>query len=1122
VPTLASSRLRILALCGVPSLAHAELPLPTYPDCGEAHQPELCPADLDEEWAFISYIPALSSDTIQGSEVDLGSGMWVDRAWRTSTGRTDVVLAIGDSGVDWSERSLVRKYALNDAELPVPQNSDGIDALAHDANGDGVFNITDYDGDPRVDITAGVDDADDMLDPSDLIYTFSDGTDDDGNGYTDDICGWDFFGRDNDAFHTYTGHDYGTHGNGVARKAAAEGGDEENGSIGVCPNCMVLPVRLGDTFVTDGTRAAEGMVFAADSGAKGMSLAIGALTNPDVALAASRYAYEQGLTLVGAAGDENAYHRNFPAMMADIIYVHSIRHDTNDDDVPASSYLNTWNCNNYGARMDVVAPASACATGAVANITGMVGLIHSAAGDAGVALTSGEVRQIIRATVDDIHKSEADREDTEAYPSREGWETFFGYGRVNAASAVEAVASGDIPPDLRIVSPSWFLPVDNVARPMLKVDAQIAVRSGGFDWTIEMGRGNDPQMWQQVASGSETSAVDGVIADLDLSSEAWQPVGRPDLEEGILERMDRVNVNQLTLRVRVTDDNGRMAEERRSILLDVDPDRLVGFPVSLESSGESSPVLADMDGDGVLEIVISGSDGRVHVLRGDGTELSGWPVEMDAQYDAHPDSAGYASGEVPVPLEGVIAAAAAGDIDGDGEPEVVVASLVGGVYAWNADGSRVAGWPTQMLGREPEEFDADNTYDRGFVGAPALVDIDGDGALEVIALGMDSRAYVWSGDGSDFGAYPVDVCYPTICDVQERRIINSPSVGDLDGDGDLEIVFGTNEAPNDGRLSATHMLDAETGVPETGWPIAVPGLVNEAVLLPLLGEGHPASVSLADMDGDGDLEMMNPVMFGTTGVMDHTGETVTELSYFAEAYGPSNNVDADYAPAFIQFATNPSWGDMDGDGLPDPLLGGTSTVALVALALSKWIDFQQPLGAWSGATGNFLPGFPRQVEDMQFLMAPAVADISGDGHAEAVYGSAGNLMHAWDALGVSPAGWPKDTGHWILGSPAIGDIDGDGYLDVVVSTREGFVFAWSTDGSADQDVQWASQFHDAQNTGNYHTTLPVQAGPPPTAEDVDAAVGDKDAGCCKGDDSDAWLLVFPLGLLGLGRRQRKR
>ena len=71
-----------------------------------------------------------------------------------------------------------------------------------------------------------------MLDPHDLILKCSDGNDDDGNGYVDDISGWDFFMDDNDAYDdTRFGH-----GNGEARDSAAAGNDGR-GDIGVCPDC---------------------------------------------------------------------------------------------------------------------------------------------------------------------------------------------------------------------------------------------------------------------------------------------------------------------------------------------------------------------------------------------------------------------------------------------------------------------------------------------------------------------------------------------------------------------------------------------------------------------------------------------------------------------------------------------------------------------------------------------------------------------------------------------------------------------------------------------------------------------------------------------------------------------
>src|SRR5690242_19431995 len=97
------------------------------------------------------------------------------------------------------------------------------------------------------------------LTPEDLIIEFSNRDDADHNGYVDDIAGWDFVDDKNDP---YDDVQYG-HGTGEARDSNA---DANNGNIlGTCPNCEVLPLRVGESFVADANRFAEAVLYATDS-----------------------------------------------------------------------------------------------------------------------------------------------------------------------------------------------------------------------------------------------------------------------------------------------------------------------------------------------------------------------------------------------------------------------------------------------------------------------------------------------------------------------------------------------------------------------------------------------------------------------------------------------------------------------------------------------------------------------------------------------------------------------------------------------------------------------------------------------------------------------------------------
>src|SRR3712207_3365965 len=132
-----------------------------------------------------------------------------------------------------------------------------------------------------------------MLDPQDVLIAFSDGDDDDGNGFADDMVGWDFLDDDNDP---YDDVNYG-HGSGEARDSAGEADNNAQGDdVGTCPNCMEIHMRVGDSFIADVNDFAQATIYAADNDVLVVQEALGTLNNSRLATQAIDYAYAHGVT----------------------------------------------------------------------------------------------------------------------------------------------------------------------------------------------------------------------------------------------------------------------------------------------------------------------------------------------------------------------------------------------------------------------------------------------------------------------------------------------------------------------------------------------------------------------------------------------------------------------------------------------------------------------------------------------------------------------------------------------------------------------------------------------------------------------------------------------------------
>ena len=204
-------------------------------------------------------------------------------------------------------------------------------------------------------------------------------------------------------------------------------------------------------------------------------------------------------------------------------------------------------------------------------------------------------------------------------------------------------------------------------------------------------------------------------------------------------------------------------------------DLISGWPLYVGSQIYSSPVLGDINGDGNIEIIVADVDGLVHVLRGNGSSLSGFPVNIH---------------------DTILASPALGDIDGDGSSlEIVICTMDGGVYVFKNNGSILSGFPVSITDRVSS--------------SPALCDIDGNGDTEIIigtgtSLGYTGIIYAFNRFGEK-----ADPRFPL--SINGNIIDSSPAVGDIDGDGDVEIIVGSCRY-YDGTGGQLHVWDL-TGSP---------------------------------------------------------------------------------------------------------------------------------------------------------------------------------------------------------------------------------------------------------------------------------------------------------------------
>jgi hypothetical protein len=456
---------------------------------------------------------------------------------------------------------------------------------------------------------------------------------------------------------------------------------------------------------------------------------------------------------------------------------------------------------------------------------------------------------------------------------------------------------------------------------------------------------------------------------------------------------------------------------------------------------------------------------------------------VDASGNESPASAEFTASTTPPQLSGwpnVLAAEssnspAVGDIDGDGDLEVVVGNDV--MYAWHHDGVEVRDGDSNL-----QSWGVFSDQGSDFVGPAALARLDGKPGLEIVAAAYTSKeVFCFDYTGAVLPGWP----QPTTYEVRAGVV-----VGDLDGDNDFEIIAidqdaimyawhhdGNEVIDGDGNpgtsgvfrrfpdVSATHyQMPAVCDVDDDGADEIIIG-TQDSTLYAIGGDGNDlpgwpvtidntagGGVAVGDVDDDGALEIVCTVR-----------NTSSLILYELDG----SLVWSRYVHQNLFFNPSPSLADLTGDGKLEIIYPGSNGKLQVKLY-----------------NGNNLPGFPVTYSATTYTeSSPVVADVSGDGLPDVLVGDEGKLINAWDASGSMIDGFPLATQNAVRGTPAVVDFDGDGDVDVVGVSFDRKVYAWDAavpyDETASLWPEYKANSHRNACVG-YEVPSPVEDGRAPS------------------------------------------
>jgi hypothetical protein len=470
------------------------------------------------------------------------------------------------------------------------------------------------------------------------------------------------------------------------------------------------------------------------------------------------------------------------------------------------------------------------------------------------------------------------------------------------------------------------------------------------------------------------------------------------------------------------------------------PELVIDLKDRYHESWQGSPAVVDLDDDGTVEIAVA-RHGRLNV----------WHPDGSMAFQAQTEGRIWAS---PVVV----------DLAPD-RPGLEIAAAAGAlVYAWDATGEELDGFPVEWQNE---------------LRSLAAGDIDGDGEFELVAAttrrleanGQRDVIIAINGDGSFVQGFPPNTtgasgcdefCYPT------GSFDQNIAIGDLDGNGVPDIFVPHDNAyvsVHDGTgraFDAADIFEERTKIQGVRFMLdyaeAQQGFADDEETA---NQAHftNSAPAIADIDDDGDSEL---VVVGSVqnASQDDRRRGVALFVVNPDGTRPESWIEPYHVPEYLA-----GLDDFEGTNVVG-MNNQVSVVELDPLRPGREIVFADYDGRIHcvDATGQAVWTY-RYTDDSQVLTGGVViADLSRDGVPELVFASYSPDQNKGRLFVLDAGGSPKHEvalpARGAMAVPSIADVDGDGQLEIVVSLKgndeDGDIQAqiYTVPGSAENCMPW--------------------------------------------------------------------